>query len=74
MQERPAMTSVETEAYVDAAAVALNLTLRPEHRPGVLSFFALAAEMAALVEAVPLDVHVEPAVTFTPVGLREQEA
>ncbi|MDM0038942.1 DUF4089 domain-containing protein [Variovorax sp. J22G21] len=68
------MTPAQTEAYVDAAAAALDLKLRPEHRPGVLRYFALAAEMAALVEAVPLDPHAEPAVSFVPVSPKEPEA
>ena len=68
------MTPAQTEAYVDAAAIALSLSLRPEHRPGVLRFFALAAEMAALVEAVQLDAHTEPAVTFVPVSPMEKKA
>ena len=68
------MTPAQTEAYVDAAAAALDLPLRPDHRPGVLRFFALAAEMAAVVEAVPLSAHAEPAVTFAPVSPREKEA
>ena len=54
------------ERYVDAAAVALGLPLAPEHRPGVLDFFALAASMAALVEAVPLAPHDESAMRFEP--------
>lgn len=62
------MTPDQTETYVDAAAIALDLPLDPEHRPGVLRFFALAAEFAALVEAVPLEAHVEPIVVFTPVS------
>ena len=68
------MTPTQTEAYVDAAAAALDLPLRPDHRPGALRFFALAAEMAAVVDAVPLGAHAEPAVTFLPVSLREKEA
>ena len=68
------MTSAQTETYVDAAAAALGLPLRPDHRPGVLRFFALAAEMAAVVEAVPLGAHAEPAVTFMPVSPKEREA
>ena len=68
------MTPTQTEAYVDAAAAALDLPLRPDHRPGVLRFFALAAEMAAVVDAVPLGAHAEPAVTFLPVSLREKKA
>lgn len=68
------MTPAQIETYVDAAAVALDLPLDPAHRPGVLRFFALAAEMAALVEAVPLDAHAESAVVFAPVGPQENAA
>ena len=62
------MTPAQTEAYVDAAAAMLDLPLAPEHRPGVLRFFALAADFAAVVEAVPLDAHAESAVVFAPVS------
>ena len=61
------MSPEQIEAYVDASASALDLPLRPEHRAGVLRYFALAADMAELVDAVALDVHVEPAVHFSPV-------
>ena len=61
------MTPAQTEAYVDAAAAALNLPLRPEDRPGVLRFFALAAEFGAVIDAVPLEAHAEAAVVFKPV-------
>lgn len=62
------MTPAQIEAYVDAAAAALNLPLAPQNRPGVLHYFALAAEMAAQVEGLPLSVHDEPAEAFTPIG------
>ena len=55
------------EAYVDAAAAVLGLPLAPEHRPGVLRYFALAAEMAALVDGLPLAVQDEPAAAFVPI-------
>lgn len=66
------MTPEQTEAYVDAAAVALNLPLRPEDRPGVMRFFALAAEFGAVIDAVPLDAHAESAVVFRPIGPYEE--
>lgn len=68
------MNPAQTEAYVDAAAAALDLNLGPDHRPGVLRFFALAAEMAAVVDAVPLEPHAESAVSFVPVGPKETGA
>ena len=60
------MTPEQVEAYVDAAAAALQLPIAPEHRPGVLRYFALAASFAEQVEAVPLAPHDEPAVSFVP--------
>lgn len=61
------MTPAQIDAYVDAAAAALDLPLNPEHRPGVLQFFALAAGFAAQLQAVPLDAHNDPAPVFVPV-------
>ncbi len=61
------MTPEQIETYVDAAAAAMALPLSPEHRPGVLQFFALAASMAAQVEQVPLAPHDEAAVHFLPI-------
>jgi len=60
------MTPAQVEAYVDAAAAALELPLAPEHRPGVLQYFALAADFAARLQAVPLTAHDEPAVNYMP--------
>lgn len=62
------MTPAQIEAYVDAAAAALQLPLTPEHRPGVLHYFALAAGLADLVAAHPLDVTDDPAEAFVPVS------
>ena len=56
------------EAYVDAAAALLGLPLAPEHRGGVLGFFALAAAMAEVVEAVPLTPHDDSPMRFEPVS------
>ncbi|MDM0015712.1 DUF4089 domain-containing protein [Variovorax sp. J22P168] len=66
------MTAAQVEAYVDAAATALDLRLRADHRAGVLRYFGLAAEFAALVEAVPLQPHDEPALSFAPVSPPEK--
>jgi hypothetical protein len=62
------MTSAQIEAYVDAAAAALQLPLAPEHRLGVLHYFALAAGMAELVSAHPLTNTDDPAEAFVPVS------
>lgn len=61
------MTPAQIESYVAAAAAALELPLSPAHRPGVLRYFALAADFAALIEAVPLSMAAESAVHFSPV-------
>jgi hypothetical protein len=60
------MTNDDIERYVDACAAALDLPIAPEHRPGVLQYFALAAGFAAQLQAVPLTAHDEPAVNFVP--------
>ena len=62
------MTPAQTQAYVDAAAAALQLPLNPEHRPGVLHYFALASSMAELVAAQPLCIADEPAPAFVPIA------
>lgn len=63
-----AMSPEQVVAYVDAAAQALALPLRQEHRPGVLRYFALAAEMADLINQFELTVQDEPAPAFVPVS------
>ena len=68
------MTPTQTETYVDAAAAALGLRIWPEHRAGVLRYFALAAQFAAVVDAVPLAPHDESAVSFVPVSPAEKDA
>ena len=64
------MTPAEIEAYVDAAAAALQLPLAPDHRPGTLRYFALALGMAQVVAAHPLTLEDEPAEAFVPVSPR----
>ena len=55
-------------AHVDAAAALLGLPLAPEHRPGVLMYFALAAAMAEQVNGLPLSEHDESGSQFVPVS------
>lgn len=62
------MNLAEADAYVGAAAQAVGLPIDPAHRPGVVAYFALAAEMAALVMAAPLGTDDEPAEAFVPIG------
>jgi hypothetical protein len=62
------MTPHQIEACVDAAAAALALPIDPEHRPGVLRYFALAAGFAEQLDAISLTPHDEPAVSFVPLS------
>lgn len=55
------------ERYVDAAALALGLSLSAEQRPGVLAYFGMAARFAAVLEATELHPHDESALRFEPV-------
>jgi len=57
-------------AYVDAAAAALELRIAGEHKPGVLNFFGLAAQMAERVMAEPLTPEDESGSVFRPVEPR----
>ena len=69
MSHEPAiLTAMQIEAYVDAVSTALQLPIHAEHRPGVLSYFALAAGMAELVAGQPLGVADEPAEVFVPIS------
>lgn len=54
-------------AAVDAAARLVDLPIDPAHRPGVLRYFALAASMARVVNAVPLGPADETGAVFQPV-------
>jgi hypothetical protein len=53
---------------IDAAAAALDLKIAAEYRPGVERFYALAAEMAALLEGLPLTPADESGNVFRPVA------
>ncbi len=54
-------------AYIQAAAATLGLRIAAEQRPGVAQFFALAAQMAELVQGLPLTAADESATVFRPV-------
>jgi len=60
------MTPEQIEKYVNAAAQALDLNLKPEHRPGVLENFARLAQLAAVVNEFPLTPEDEPAPLWKP--------
>ncbi len=54
--------------YIDAAAATLGLKISAAQRPGVTRFFGLAAEMADLVNGLPLTPADEPGQVFRPVS------
>jgi hypothetical protein len=54
--------------YINAAAATLGLKITAEQRPGVTRFFGLAAEMAELVNGLPLSAGDEPGQVFRPVS------
>jgi 1-carboxybiuret hydrolase subunit AtzG-like len=56
----------DLDAYLDAASALLGLEIADAQRPGVARFLALAAEMAAVLEAVDLD---DAALELAPVYL-----
>jgi hypothetical protein len=62
------LDEARTAAYVDAMSTVLGLPLAPEHWPGVVRYFGLAAEMAALVNGLPLGMLDEPAEAFIPIS------
>jgi hypothetical protein len=45
----------EIDDYIDAAAALIDLEIAQSYRPGVRSFLGLARDIAALLEAVPLN-------------------
>ena len=59
---------MDVDRYAEAAAQALNLPLPPEHRPGVLRYLQMVAQMAPRVMDFPLPPTIESANAFQPVG------
>jgi hypothetical protein len=60
------MDPAEANAYLDAAAALLGLSVAPEHRPGVLLNLERLAAMAQLLDGAPLGRDDEPAPVFRP--------
>ncbi len=46
---------MDLDSYVDAVAEVMDLPIASDWKPGVVRFLGLAAEMAAVLESVPLD-------------------
>ena len=63
-----ALTPAQIEAAVDAQATLLGVPIAAEHRPGVLRYFALAAQMAELVDGAALTPADESGNVFVPVA------
>ena len=61
------MQATDIERHVDATAALIGLPLAPEHRPGVVAYFGLAATLARLVTDFSLDMADEPAEVFVPI-------
>ncbi|MGL6110119.1 MAG: DUF4089 domain-containing protein [Rubrivivax sp.] len=59
---------MDHSAYIDAAAATLGLNLTQEQRKGVTLYFGLAANMAALVQGLPLQPADESGNVFVPVA------
>jgi len=59
---------MDHNAAIDAAAAALGLKITAEQRPGVEQYYALAAQMAALLDGLPLTPADEPGTVFHPVA------
>jgi hypothetical protein len=59
------MTDAELEAFIDASAAALALTIAPEWRDAVCTNLALTFRMAGIVGEFVLPDEAEPAPVFT---------
>jgi hypothetical protein len=62
------MTPKQIEALADATAAAVQLTLSPAQRPGVLQYLALAADYAERLAGMPLSHSDEAGSVFIPVS------
>lgn len=60
------MNEAQTLAYVQAAAVALDLPLGAERAERVATHLQRTAAMAQLLQAFPLDDETEPAEVYSP--------
>jgi hypothetical protein len=58
---------IDSTAYIDAAAATLGLKITAEQRPGVTMFFTLAANMATMLDGLPLTPADESGNVFKPV-------
>ena len=61
------LADAQIDAYISAASAALGLRIPAEYRAGVTAYFRLAAEMAALLQGLPLTAADESGAVFRPV-------
>jgi hypothetical protein len=59
------MTDADLDAYIDAFAAVLRLTIAPEWRAAVRANLAVTFRLAAVVEEFELPDEAEPAAVFT---------
>lgn len=59
------MTDAILDAFIDASAMLLGLTIQPEWRDPVRANLAVSLKMGALVMDFPLSDDAEPAPVFT---------
>ena len=64
----------ETEAFIDATAAVLGLTIAPEWKANVAMFVDVARGMAARIEATGAATATEAAPVFTPRPLTPHDA
>ena len=64
----------ETEAFIDATAAVLGLTIAPEWKANVAMFVDVARGMAARIEATGAATASEAAPVFTPRPLTPHDA
>jgi hypothetical protein len=65
MPEGRAMTDAELDAYIDASANALGLTVAPEWRAAVRANLAVTFRLGALLGSFELPDEAEPAPVFS---------
>lgn len=58
------MNDADLDAYIDASAIALGLTIDPAWRDAVRANLAITFRLAGVVEEFPLPDEAEPAPVF----------
>lgn len=66
IDKHPAITTDRVAAYADAAAIALNIEIAPQYRPGVIVNLERLLLMGAQIMSFPLADDTELAPVFQP--------